>query len=330
MFSSRQSAREDLLLGVVRFRSLLENARGLMDLIQDGKEKSGGDYILDRQYIVSLIDGAVERIGKLVFDARVLRPQESDRLYAAFDDCKATARRLSSSAMRREDDARRSAERSGDWAESMESGLLLDAVRWMEGPTTSEELAPMELLDKVLDHAVCGLEPVVCGVAADRSMDVVTPHTRDRLDLVDLEGLEDWGEGKDAPITPLRNAPLRLMLAGAEEEEPQGASSDDRASRSWLAAIGDHELSLFSMVAGSRIAVEASFSGEPSDDFVFVSAKGVDDIRSLAAPGLTSRETDLGHHLWWCDLPPRDLEKHLIRLGAMLWKRDHRSNGPGQ
>ena len=59
--SMRRAAVRELRIRSVRFRKLLENTRGIIDLFDDGREKLEGEFIYDRQYVVSLVDKVIVR-----------------------------------------------------------------------------------------------------------------------------------------------------------------------------------------------------------------------------------------------------------------------------
>ena len=59
-------------LHVARLGSFLANARAIRDLCDDARAKYEGDYVFDRQYVVSVVDRVLEHLEALLFDARVL------------------------------------------------------------------------------------------------------------------------------------------------------------------------------------------------------------------------------------------------------------------
>lgn len=314
MTSSRDHARQTLRLGIVRFHTLLDNARRLLDLVQDGNEKLAGEYIFDRQYVVSLVDGAVVQLGRLVFDAQVLRPEEAEALYEAYDAQREAAVRLLSAALRGEEEARHADPSTGP-----EFRLLRDAVRWMEGSTGARDASPSALLDAILDQAVLALAPPVRRAAPDRSLEIATQRGSIPLDLIDLEGLEDWPPDPDRRPLTLRNRPLDLMLGGAGSEST-GAGGHEGARRGrWLVVLNDQQLSLFGSRDEFRVVAEAALCGDPSRDFVFLWSRSVDDLPGLGSVGLSPRRTGRGLAAWRYDRPTRDLEETLTRLGGALW-----------
>jgi hypothetical protein len=64
-----------------RFRHLLRSYGKFLDLIADAAEKQGGDYILDKQYIVSMAEILFNLADAVVFDLNVMTNQRYGSLY---------------------------------------------------------------------------------------------------------------------------------------------------------------------------------------------------------------------------------------------------------
>lgn len=74
-----------LNLRCTRFRQLVRNYGRILDSLADAAEKQGGDYILDRQYIVSLSEVATDLTEAVVFDLNVLAGQRYESFYDLLD-----------------------------------------------------------------------------------------------------------------------------------------------------------------------------------------------------------------------------------------------------
>ncbi|MGE5235576.1 MAG: PEP-utilizing enzyme [Acidobacteriota bacterium] len=77
---------------IVRFRQLLGSYAAFLDLLEDAAEKQGGDYVLDRQYVIALADKAAEVADAAVFDLNVLTSQRDLDSYDALAAARARAR----------------------------------------------------------------------------------------------------------------------------------------------------------------------------------------------------------------------------------------------
>ncbi len=71
-----------LNLRCTRFRQLLRNYGKILDRLADAAEKQSGEYVLDRQYIVSLAEAVIDLSESVVFDLNVI----ADNRYSTFYD----------------------------------------------------------------------------------------------------------------------------------------------------------------------------------------------------------------------------------------------------
>ncbi len=83
-----------LKLRLTRLRRLNRCYREFLGLFVDAAEKQGEGFILDRQYIVSLVERAFRLGYQIVFHANVLRPGIALGSYAVLDRLKAATRDL--------------------------------------------------------------------------------------------------------------------------------------------------------------------------------------------------------------------------------------------
>ncbi len=81
-------------LRLTRLRRLNRCYREFLGLFVDAAEKQGGGFILDRQYIVSLVERGFRLGYEIVFHANVLRPRVALEGYAALDRLKIAVRDL--------------------------------------------------------------------------------------------------------------------------------------------------------------------------------------------------------------------------------------------
>jgi hypothetical protein len=318
MFSKSQQALEDLRLWIVRFRRLLENARGLMDLARDGAEKSGGDYIFDRQYVLALVEEAVEQAGQLVFNAHVLAPEGSDALYAVYDDIRRGAQALLSTPPDREDHAA-DLQEAEDIQRTPEFRLLAAVNRWLSGSGAADEPSLPDLLSRTFDHVTSGLDASRTRRLATHPFTVGGTCPEGRLELVDLDERQGWAGETPVSIQDLRCKPLELMILGARQEGPDAGSRAAGAPRRWLAAIRGDQLSLFSLGDLPPVHSEAALTGHADADFAFLVTQEGAGFAERMPPGWTGRRTDSSHLFWSYDVPSRDLEDRLIRLGRTLF-----------
>ena len=79
-------------LRTTRFRQLLRCYGAFLDLIADAAEKQGGDFILDRQYVISLSERALDLAESVLFDLTVMAGDRFVALQTTVDRLRATAR----------------------------------------------------------------------------------------------------------------------------------------------------------------------------------------------------------------------------------------------
>jgi hypothetical protein len=74
LLGRRAAGRESWLveLRTARLRHLLGDLGAILDLSADADEKQDGDYILDRQYVISLAEQALDRADAVLFDLEVI------------------------------------------------------------------------------------------------------------------------------------------------------------------------------------------------------------------------------------------------------------------
>lgn len=87
-------SREELELRATRFRQLLRCYGALLTLIEDAAAKQGGDFVLDKQYIVSLTEQAFDLAESVLFDANVMTDQHLLGFFPRLDALHTEMRRL--------------------------------------------------------------------------------------------------------------------------------------------------------------------------------------------------------------------------------------------
>ncbi len=85
--STRQQADAVRLLNLrcTRFRQMARNYGKILDAAVDATEKQAGNYILDRQYLVSLSEVVLDLAEAVIFDLNVLARQRYDTFYPVLD-----------------------------------------------------------------------------------------------------------------------------------------------------------------------------------------------------------------------------------------------------
>lgn len=298
----------DFCIQAIRFEKFLENARSLLDLFADGREKLTGEYIFDRHYVVSLIDSVVDRLGRMVYDAGVLAPGKGESLYAVYDRQKRFARDLIV--------ADPPPGRDADGAEDPEYRLLAEALQWFDGATPADRVTVMDFMKQsfaaVIQEAV--------------STDLVKTSglfERGNLQVTDMEiyMIDLWKDALSLParrraVSDFDSIPLRHLLMEARQK----SAADSGTGRvPWVAAVGEYRLSLNRLAPGAGFRLEALASGHDPSDFIFVCTDRTGLLEKILPGGFHVESADRGWLAWSLNMPSKAIEESLAAIGRRLF-----------
>lgn len=282
-----------------RLGSFLANARAIRELADDARRKYDGDFVFDRQYVVTVIERTTERLDALLFDARVLGVDTSS-LERTSAQCKAAGRAISAPG------AAAATSASGERDDPAYS-LLARCSEWMDGPADVDGSCVMSLLRLTTDL-------VAEVVDEDRELEVQAPvpeltYAAGRLRVADLGGgVEVTDEGR-LSVRDIHCRPLGVLLAGAAE----GAAGAGGGENRWLAVVDRRHVSLRRERRGTRFLLEATLAGESRTDWVFVySTRGAPP----EVPGMRSEPTERGWVSWQSG--DESVDQVLVGLGAEI------------
>ena len=121
-------------LRTVRFRHLLRHYGKLLDLQADAAEKQTGEYVLDKQYILSMAEILFEVADTVVFDLNVMTNQRCTSFYPLMDQFHAEIKKSLTSrtdeAKRRKEAGKRSEKRKGAYSPASEGSLMQAIARY--------------------------------------------------------------------------------------------------------------------------------------------------------------------------------------------------------
>lgn len=288
-------------LQAIRFRKLLENARGVLDLFADGREKIQGEYIFDRHYVVSLIDSVLDRLGMMVFDAGVLVPGHGEDLYAVFDNHKLTARQLI--------DASAGELTGTPGFDDPEYQLLANALQWFNGTDLPEDRTVMGFIKQTFLHVVSALRPeevLSKGQLSEKKMVLATDMGMYVIDLwKDAQGLPE----NKRSLADFDSIPLRHLLMDVSFP----------AQSAWVAAVSEYQMSLQAMAQGFQFRLETLASGYEPSDFIFVFTDNATLLDRILPRGFHIESTDFGRFAWSLDLSANTIEDTLMFIGRNLF-----------
>jgi len=307
----------------IRFKKFLENARALLDLFEDGREKAFGEYIFDRHYVVSLIDSVIERLGMMVYDACVLVPKSGEELYAAYDKHKLAASNLIGSAASAnavgtpENSSPVTPDTSG--SQEPEYQLLAEVLRWFNGKGVNAGTTVMDFMKQTFFFVIQGLESSEnmknrsmfenCGVRAS-DMEIY---------LVDL-----WKDAKNLPeerrsTIDFKSVPFRHLLMDAGGKDAKSGQEKIQNGVLWAAAVSEYQLSLNLLKPDFKFRLETLASGYEQSDFIFIFADNTTTLDSIVPAGFHIENTDYGQFAWNLDISTKTIEDSLMVIGRNLF-----------
>jgi hypothetical protein len=311
-----RSCLDELGVETLRFRELLQDARSLFDLFADGEEKSRGDYIIDMHYVTSLADQAIERAGRLVFDACMLAAGAEGVLFPLLDEQKRTAEAFHRASRDRR--PRRPADNGASGPLEPEYQLLRQVLDWFRrAPPIRGGGRPLtNLLQAGLDYGVAAPRRPAIPESCLGSLLLASHEVR----VVRQE--REAGPARESTVTlaELDCRPLGLLVEGRQAEAGEGAQ--ERQTGNWLAVVREDDLSLRAGGGGAEHAlrVEALASGHVESDFIFLYAGRRQDLYRKMPLGLEIEETPQGRLGWAYDVPKRELEQTLNRVGQAIFE----------
>ena len=306
----------DLQLEFIRFRKFLENMRGVVSLIEDAKDKIQEEYIFDRQYVVSLVDGVLENMAMMAFDASVLSPDAGREIYSRLDQHRKFALRefLESRSMRIECFTIPASCRDAD----SETQLLYAFLNWFSGPLPGAQPAVMDFIRKVTDEVLGNCRKEAMIKRAHTFAGEMKLNERDYLTLVDIGRILSQKSEKTVSPGDIRCRPFGLLFLGLLEGTASAANHGTEAGIDRWLLFGEEEISLRMHRDNTKIHLEAALHGNVASDFIFLYFQNPFDWRSVMPPGSWVEKTGQGTMAWIYDVPTDHLEKQLVQLGPML------------
>ncbi len=251
-----KSDKVSLRLQSVRLKHLLDQARAVIELCADGREKLTGAYIFDRHYIFSLVDKIIDLARELVFDASVIAPDGIRTCYTAFDNCKAAAEELFLKNAPPEDPGTA----ADDFEDTVEYRLLQRALDWIGCPEEKQQASVVGLLDRVLRHIFDAFEKRAAAITMPYRLDIPCAGVVHRIACMDMDGAVRSAADTPLSLDDLRCRPLSLLAEGACADAGARPSSGDRTVRKWWALAGGEDVSLFSAEAGVPAWLDADLT----------------------------------------------------------------------
>ncbi len=305
----------EFCIQTIRFKKFLENARALLDLFEDGREKALGEYIFDRHYVVTLIDSVIERLGMMVYDGCVLVPESGEKLYTTYDTHKRTARNLIDFS-----GIVKKAVSPGDVTPEtsktvdQEYQLLSEALQWFNGKDAPLDSTVMAFMKQIFLKVIQGhgsseviknrsLFENSCGKIPDMGIYLIDLW-KDQLALP---------EGNSS-INDFNSIPLNHLLMDAGGKDLKAHPNPD-----WIAAVGEYQLSLNSLRADFQFHLVTLATGDADADFIFIFADDAAILDTLLPPGFHTENTGYGQFAWNLGISEKTIEDSLMIIGRNLF-----------
>ena len=298
----------------IRFAKLLENARALLDLFEDGNEKLLGEYILDFHYVTSLIENLTERLGMLTFDACVLAPENGESFYKEFDQLHLQADELLSRPHSHEkENTPGEGDQPSDIADP-EYQLLSDVLQWVKGEGSDSGAGVLNFMKKTFFTVFQHMESA-------NSLKNRIIQKNERIKTVDsrIYIVELWKDAVAPPgalrsLEEIESIPLKLLLMNVQADVPSSAHPHPK----WIAATSEYRLSLNALTSGFRFRLEAAASGHRNSDFIFIFADTAIHLEKILPQGFYIEKTPDGYLAWSLDASLNTIENNLITIGHNL------------
>lgn len=301
----------------LRFRNLLDNAWAVYDCLRDGEEKLGGEFIFDGHFVVSLVDGVLENLGRAVFDAAVLFPGSAARLYAAYDGLQADAHALMPPGSEADPGVGPRVGRD-ELEDFPEFRMLARAISWIRAGIGPQGGGALALLHTLVEHGVRGLETAPEFHGAHGTLRLEAGGTLHLVRIVAHGGGVRAAAGADVGLRDLRSKPLGLMLIGGNCRQAAASESDRGAAREWYALAGEERIDLWTGKGAGGLRLHARLAGTRGD-FVFLFVRAPADPAEFVPENFRIERGELGAACWAFGGPGSNLENELIHLGRWLF-----------
>jgi hypothetical protein len=319
MGSGSRNVRQDLHLEFIRFQKFLENMRAVLRFTEDAKDKLTEEYVFDRHYILSLVDGVLEEATLLAFNASVLTPAAGSRIYLRLDEQKEFAQNefLKPDSLRMDSFA---APPSGLDADP-ETLWLHAVLNWIAGPLPQNRPSLSDFIRHVVDEVMehCRKEALI--QKAGRSARRVQLSGHGSLKVVDFGKTAAPAEEPVTSAEHINCRPFGLLVLGLLDTAASGIADSKKSGTGRWMLFDEDELSLRVKKEHTVIHLEAALYGNVISDFIFLYSRDPFDLKSICPGDAWVEKTERGTLAWIYDAPAEYLEKQLIQLGSELLRR---------
>lgn len=300
----------ELYLDHLRTITFLENARVLMNLFEDGKEKASGEYILDAHYVTSLVEDTIRVLGALVFDACVIRNQGGDALLRRYDREQARAAQFLTSAL-----AGGAFTERPD-GEEPEYRLLKEVLDWCVPADQENPNSVMGFIKDIFNHVMTRTCTVVFPYDQTSDLDIIGSGIVHRIHFLPM-GL-DRPEAAPLSLESMDFRSLRVLLRDVSCDLVR--SEPGSVQVRWAAMMEGPFLSL-GFREGNRILCQADIclSGDRKSDYVFIFMHDRMMPSPLIPGAFQTARVEQGLLAWLYNGPAQVIDDALAHVGRLLF-----------
>lgn len=317
--SRSPASNHQIRLHALRLTKFFENIKEFLSLLDDGEEKSNGEYILDFQYVSSLVEKILARMNMIVHDACILVPEGGENLYLQLDSSTRIAKKRFIEANKEHIASFEPSKEKSSLPNEPEYILLRQVLDWMNEEGSESAPSYMQLLHNVLNYVF--QQKLFKDIPSELlpCTEINSADAKNIVSIVDLEDLpdKDVSESTTAMDT-LTNRPFGFMTLGVDHEGRQQDAEVRRIKR-WLAVMDFDSLNMILTEPDVGLLLTVNLSGDSDSDFIFVLCGGKIPAKELLPSGFRIENTKFGSIACKYDASTKEMDDCLALLGSFLF-----------
>ena len=289
--------------------------------MKTGGKKPLGSTFFDRHYVVSLIDGIVERLGMMVYDGCVLVPEKGETLYTNYDQYKLAAENLISSDVsdRAAGGTPESIAAEASGTDEPEYRLLSDALRWFDGKDEPDDMTVMNFMKQVFFYVVQGLDTI-----DHRKNKILLENSNLLASDIGMYLIDVWRDALALPeekrsSSDFNSIPLKHLLMDVGGKGTKTRPDKLQNDGLWVAAVSESQLSLNMLDPDFQFRLETRVNGYEQSGFIFVFSDNSTILDTILPTGFHFENSNYGQFAWNLDASVKIIEDSLMIIGRNLF-----------
>jgi hypothetical protein len=305
-------------LDVLRLIELFRNIMKFFSLVDDGKDKSGGEYILDFHYVSSLVEEILGQMNMIVHSACILAPEGGADLFVKLDSIAKFAKERFVEIDRKHISGPETSSVESEHPADPEYLLLRQVLNWVEGGDSGSASSCMQLLHDVFGHV---LDKELFKDVSDVNLPNVVTVNAGRNNIVsfmDFEGPEGDDSEFATAADALQNRTFALVAMGADREAEVRDSAPPPVKR-WWAFLDSGNSNMILTDQDGRILLAVNQIGDQDLDFIFVLYGGNSAAEQLVSSGFKIDKAEFGSIAYIYNTPVEEMDEYLTDVGNSLF-----------